>query len=120
MIEIDSEQSSNLLNKKNIRLYYGSPEIIKKPCYNVGEKTNDYGQGFYCVTTGNKEFAKEWACSECNKSGIGYVNSYRFRTENMKILDLTSMDILFWITLTATYHNMSAYPKQLSDLQKNV
>ena len=77
-------------------LYHGSPNIIEKPIYGVGNVHNDYGLGFYC--TENNELAKEWACAE---NVDGFSNQYELDLSGMEILDLSSKEhcILHWITL---------------------
>ena len=44
-----------------LTVYHGSPVIIEKPQFGVGNPNNDYGLGFYCTET--LDLAKEWACS---------------------------------------------------------
>ena len=55
-------------------IYHGSDSIVEKPQFGVGNKSNDYGLGFYCCS--NKELAKEWASK---RKGAGFVNRYRIR-----------------------------------------
>ena len=45
-----------------IKLYHGSPVIVRKPLFGVGKTYNDYGQGFYC--TESLDLAKEWSVDE--------------------------------------------------------
>lgn len=68
-----------------IFLYHGSAGIIKAPVYEKGNGFNDYGCGFYC--TGDKELAKEWACTG---GTAAFVNIYELNTEGLRILDLAS------------------------------
>lgn len=85
-----------------IVLCHGSKDIIKDPQYGLGEPSNDYGRGFYTVFENNIELAKEWACSPYNKTDQGYVNTYRFDTRELKVLNLDKMPIIYWIVLAAT------------------
>ena len=101
-------------------LYHGSEVIIEKPVYKLGNVHNDYGLGFYC--TSNKELAKEWASK---KSGIGFVNKYSLRDDNLKILDLTKPpfdNVLYWIALLMNNRILSSnlknnYPRELKHLE---
>ena len=34
-----------------LTVYHGSPVIIEKPQFGVGNPNNDYGLGFYCTET---------------------------------------------------------------------
>ena len=79
-----------------IILYHGSEQIVKEPKYGVGNKRNDYGQGFYL--TKEKELAKEWSCEE-NRDG--YINKYEIDIEGLKVLNLNSKEynILHWLAL---------------------
>ena len=67
-----------------LTIYHGSPEIVRKPTFGLGNPNNDYGLGFYC--TENSELAKEWACSS---ETSGYANKYTIDTKDLKILSLT-------------------------------
>ena len=77
-----------------LTIYHGSPEIVKKPTFGLGNPNNDYGLGFYC--TENSELAKEWACSS---ELDGYANAYTIDADDLKILSLTNGDyhILNWL-----------------------
>lgn len=79
-----------------ISLYHGSREMVDKPRFGMGNRHNDYGQGFYC--TEHPEIANEWAASEL--SG-GVANHYELKLTGLKILDLTSKEwsILNWLSL---------------------
>lgn len=103
-------------------LYHGSPNIIEKPIYGFGNKQNDYGLGFYCTTS--KTLAKEWASK---RTGFGYVNSYSFRDDNYKILDLTAPpynNVLYWVALLMANREISdelktKFPRELKYLEDN-
>ena len=83
-----------------LTLYHGSKYVIKKPIFNGGKETNDYGYGFYC--TENIELAKEWACPD-HIDGIA--NEYELDLSGLHVLDLTnrSYNILNWIALLLKY-----------------
>ncbi len=85
-----------MIMSKNITLYHGSDNIIKKPIFGYGRKHNDYGLGFYC--TENKELAKEWAVSSlCD----GFSNCYTLDATSLNILNLNSpkYSVLNWIAI---------------------
>ena len=104
--------------KKN--LYHGSEQIIEKPRFGKGARTNDYGRGFYC--TENIELAKEWACS---KNTNGFANQYELDMTGMSVLDMTSSEyhILNWLAILAdnrTYWERSSISEQAKKyLQEN-
>lgn len=77
-----------------ITVYHGSPRIIEKPIYGLGNPKNDYGLGFYC--TESAELAKEWACSV---ETDGYANKYSLDLTGLSMLSLTSgeYNILNWL-----------------------
>ena len=75
-------------------VYHGSPKIIAKPVFGVGNPQNDYGLGFYC--TESVELAKEWACSV---ETDGFANQYTLDLTDLSVLSLTGGDysILNWL-----------------------
>lgn len=77
-----------------ITVYHGSPKIVGKPQYGVGNPNNDYGLGFYC--TESIELAKEWACSAQES---GFANRYSLDMTDFSVLSLTGGDyhILNWL-----------------------
>lgn len=79
-----------------MRLYHGSPRIVQRPEYALGNPRNDYGRGFYCTEV--LSMAKEWACK---RNVEGYVNAYELREDKLSVLDLMSDDytVLNWIAL---------------------
>ena len=79
-----------------LTVYHGSPVIIEKPQFGVGNPNNDYGLGFYCTET--LDLAKEWACST---ETDGYANKYTLDMSNLTVLSLTSGDynILNWLAI---------------------
>lgn len=101
-------------------LYHGSEQIIEKPQFGKGARTNDYGRGFYC--TENIELAKEWACS---KNTNGFANQYELDMTGMSVLNLTSSKyhILNWLAILAdnrTYWERSSISEQAKKyLQEN-
>ena len=78
------------------KIYHGSKDIVKKPLYGYGKKTNDYGLGFYC--TESIDLAKEWAVDFDRN---GYCNCYTLEMDGLKILNLNSKqyNILHWLTI---------------------
>ena len=79
-----------------ITLLHGTDHIIKKPDISLGKEHNDYGKGFYCTEL--PEMAKEWACKE---NTDGFMNEYRFNTDDLNILNLLDgyHSVLNWIAL---------------------
>ena len=77
-----------------MKIYHGSKLKIEKPVNHGSKITNDYGPAFYL--TRDLESAKEWSC---RNNSIGVVNVYDFRTENLKILDLTKYSVLNWLAI---------------------
>ena len=75
-------------------IYHGSPKIIAKPAFGVGNPQNDYGLGFYC--TESVDLAKEWACSV---ETDGFANRYTLDLTGLSVLSLTGGDysILNWL-----------------------
>ena len=66
-----------------IQLLHGTDHIIEVPDIHIGNPHNDYGMGFYCTRV--DEMAREWACK---KNTDGFVNSYAFDTDGLKVLNL--------------------------------
>ena len=71
-------------------IYHGSIDIIKRPIWGGGKRTNDYGRGFYC--TESPELAKEWACA---KGTDGFANIYQLDLSELTVLDLNSDNYTF-------------------------
>lgn len=83
-------------------VFHGSQNIIRKPVFGGGKRTNDYGPGFYL--TESPELAKEWACS---KNTDGFANKYELKIEGLKILQLNdpSLSILNWLAFLTKYRS---------------
>ena len=81
---------------RSLLLYHGSPNIIEKPVFGVGNPNNDYGLGFYC--TQKIELAKEWSCAGTQG---GVVNHYELGTNGLDIMQLNSdkYNILNWLAI---------------------
>ncbi len=77
-----------------LTVYHGSPVVIERPQFGVGNPNNDYGLGFYCTET--LDLAKEWACS---METDGYANKYSLDMSDLSVLSLTGGDynILNWL-----------------------
>ena len=80
--------------EEKIILYHGSPKIIEKPIFGLGNLHNDYGLGFYCTEA--LELAKEWACS---MEADGFANKYMLDRAGLSALHLTGgeYNILNWL-----------------------
>lgn len=79
-----------------LTIYHGSPKIIERPTYGLGNPFNDYGLGFYC--TESIELAKEWACST---ESDGFANRYELDMTDLSVFSLTGGDyhILNWLAV---------------------
>lgn len=79
-----------------MRIYHGSPRVIQRPEYKLGNPRNDYGRGFYCTEL--PDMAKEWACK---RNTDGFANTYKLRMDGLRLLDLLSdgYTVLNWIAL---------------------
>ena len=79
-----------------IQLLHGTDHIIEVPDIHIGNPHNDYGMGFYCTRV--DEMAREWACK---KNTDGFVNSYDFDTDGLKVLNLLdgTHTVLNWMAL---------------------
>jgi hypothetical protein len=76
--------------------YHGSTAVIEKPQFGKGNRSNDYGYGFYC--TEDLELAKEWACvSELG----GFANVYTIDTAQLRIMRLNEPEycVLDWLAV---------------------
>ena len=79
-----------------IKLYHGSPVIVRKPQFGVGKAYNDYGQGFYC--TESLDLAKEWSVDEGRD---GFANVYSLETDGLNVVHLNEKPfcIMHWLSL---------------------
>ena len=78
----------------SIILYHGSISEHIVPTYGLGDDKHDYGRGFYL--TEDQELAKEWSVSRPDYNQ-GWVHKYELRTDDLKVLDFTSLGILSWL-----------------------
>lgn len=104
--------------KRNVIIYHGSVRMIEAPTLGKGSAKNDYGYGFYCTLDKNA------ACIWANRNGgIGYCNQYEMNEEGLNILDLTSLDAMYWISLLLQHRTLDEmdqrkYKTLLEDLFK--
>ena len=70
-----------------IKLYHGSPVIVRKPLY---------GQGFYC--TESLDLAKEWSVDEGRD---GFANVYSLETDGLNVVHLNEAPfcIMHWLSV---------------------
>ncbi len=73
-------------------IYHGSENKIEKPEFRGSRPRNDYGYGFYC--TEYPDVAREWSVGDDHD---GYINSYEFSMEGLRVLDLNGEPILSWL-----------------------
>lgn len=90
--------------RNKIIVYHGSDKIIKEPRYGLGNRYNDYGQGFYC--TDDEELSKEWACPEVKN---GFSNKYELDLTGLNILNLNEdgFSVLNWISILINNRSFS-------------
>lgn len=79
-----------------IKLYHGSPVIIRKPQFGIGKTYNDYGRGFYC--TESLDLAKEWSVDEGRD---GFANVYSLETDGLNVVRLNESPfcIMHWLSV---------------------
>jgi hypothetical protein len=79
-----------------IKLYHGSPVIVRKPQFGVGKAYNDYGQGFYCAES--LDLAKEWSVDEGRD---GFANVYSLETDGLNVVHLNEKPfcIMHWLSV---------------------
>lgn len=79
-----------------VKLYHGSPVIVRKPQFGLGKTYNDYGQGFYC--TESLDLAKEWSVDEGRD---GFANIYSLETDGLKVVRLNEKPfcIMHWLSV---------------------
>ena len=99
-----------------IQLLHGTDHIIEVPDIHIGNPHNDYGMGFYCTRV--DEMAREWACK---KNTDGFVNSYDFDTEGLKVLNLLdgTHTVLNWMALLLPKNNLET-SKKLWESRKKI
>lgn len=101
------------MNNKDsiISLYHISDRILEKPIVSGSEQTNDYGRGFYCTT--DEEII------QYKNPNSKVINKYNTDISNLAILDLTELDIIYWITLITNYRSINVNSKYLNRLKQN-
>jgi hypothetical protein len=78
-----------------VKLYHGSPQVVKVPTYGRGSRRNDYGLGFYLSPS--RALAGEWAVLHTGQDG--YINEYELSEGPMAVLKLDAMPITSWIAV---------------------
>lgn len=104
---------------KEIMLYHGSENIVDKPIFNspFANNENDYGSAFYC--TNDKELAKEWSC---RRGYVGFVNTYKFDIDGLKILNFTDKSkysFLNWIAVLLHHKKAKEYIENMYQEELN-
>ena len=94
---LESLNKMNNVAKNNITLYHGTSDFNFKVNLKFNNPNNDYGSGLYL--TDNLELAKEWSVSGVIDKTKGLVKEFKLDLEGLKILDLSKMDSLYWITI---------------------
>lgn len=77
-------------------VFHGSENVVEKPLYGFGKRTNDYGQGFYC--TEDRSLAGEWSVTPLHD---GFINQYELDLAGLDILNLAdgSFTVLHWLAI---------------------
>ena len=89
--------SSVYKDAKVINIYHGTGDYNFQLNPDFPNHYNDYGSGLY--TTQNLDLAKEWSLSNYNKSDNGYVVDYLLNTDRLRLLDLTKLNTLNWLSV---------------------
>ena len=100
-----------LLRNKTIEIYHGTKDPNMKPDFNYNNNENDYGKGFY--TTPYIELAKEWSYASYTQGNKGYVYKYTIDISELKIVDLTRHDSLYWLAELLTYRKINTEGKEV-------
>lgn len=101
--------------KQKVFVYHGSERIVESPRFGQGSPKNDYGYGFYCTQDKNA------ACIWANRSGtFGYCNGYEVNQKGLNVLDLSSLDAMYWISLLLEHRTLDEMDqKRYKDLLKD-
>ena len=75
-------------------LYHGTADEIVLPAYGLGNRRHDYGKGLYL--TEDPELGREWAVCQPDQKN-GWLHKYELKTDGLKILDFSQMNILCWL-----------------------
>ncbi len=67
-----------------ITLYHGSNVVVENPRLVRSDTPKDYGSGFYCTT--DRDQAVAWVRKKTFYGDRGYVNVYRFNSEELQVL----------------------------------
>lgn len=100
------EGTLDIVNPNCITLYHGTKDANFKPDENFNNPDNDYGFGLY--TTQNLKLAKEWAMSGYIEGLKGYAYEYKLDLSDLKILDLSKIDSLHWITVLLNHRHVES------------
>ena len=77
-------------------IYHGSENVVERPLFGVGKKTNDYGLGFYC--TEDRILAGEWGVTPLHD---GFINRYELDRSGLDVLNLAdgTFTVLHWLAI---------------------
>ncbi len=64
-------------------IYHGSENVVERPLYGFGKRTNDYGLGFYC--TEDRTLAGEWSVTPLHDGFINHGNQERIRPDDSRL-----------------------------------
>lgn len=93
-----------------MKLFHGSPQIVRNPLILNPNRTLDYGVGFY--TTTSEQQASDWALRRSSKEECGYVNIYEFdnaAAANLKRLDFPNPPGEEWVDFVYANRNQMGF-----------
>lgn len=97
-------------------LYHGNDREITAPTFGEGALSNDYGQGFYLSP--DIEMSKKWAWSEYYDGPIRYLHQYALDVKELKILNLTRLDVKCWLSLLCNYRVRNANSEKVNSISR--
>ena len=83
-------------NRSPVTVFHGSANVVERPVFGFGKRTNDYGLGFYC--TEDRALAGEWGVTSLHD---GFINRYQLDLSGLVVLDLTdgTFTVLHWLAI---------------------
>lgn len=102
----------SIRTKNKIRIYHGSPDLVKEPEIRRDESRHmDFGYGFYCTTSPSQ--ATKWTRTKLRRHNKtqGYVNEYEFTRipEGLIIKDFGKDPSIEWLDFVVANRTDSRY-----------
>ena len=79
----DLEGGEKRFRRNAVTVFHGSENIIERPVFGFGKRTNDYGLGFYCTEV--RTFAGEWSVTPLHGGLINRMNQERIRPDDPRL-----------------------------------